>query len=209
VFALFLASGDRGRWPGVCVVVGVAGGFYSAGWGWERCEPLECALELFGPRPGRGEVQLAAASGEREPCSDVQQPVAHAFRFSVREFAVEHECLGPDDEVVREHHDLQPDFVQCEHLERELLKAGVLVIADAVLDPGALTLSALEGRDLPVGLVGQDRLEAVAIVIGERQLRAGVWTLRPDDTREAVGHEARSSRSVISTTQPFSRSLSS
>jgi hypothetical protein len=35
---------------------------------------------------------------------------------------------------VREHHDLQPHLVERELLERELGKAGVLVVADAILD---------------------------------------------------------------------------
>ena len=37
-----------------------------------------------------------------------------------------------------------------------------------------------------VGLVGEDRLEAVSVVVGERQLRAGVWTLTPDDQPRPV-----------------------
>ncbi len=44
------------------------------------------------------------------------------------------ECLGPDDRVVREHHDLQPYLVERELFERELGKACVLVVTDAILD---------------------------------------------------------------------------
>ncbi len=42
-------------------------------------------------------------------------------------------------------------------------------------------MAALDDRDVLVGLVGEDRLEAVAVTIGERQLRAGVRALAPDD----------------------------
>jgi hypothetical protein len=66
----------------------------------------KAALERFGPWPGCGEVQLAAPSGGREPGADVQQPVAQPFRFGFGEFAFEHERLGPDEQIVRERHDL-------------------------------------------------------------------------------------------------------
>jgi hypothetical protein len=89
--------------------------------------------------------------------------------------------LGPDDQVVREHHDLPPHLAERELLERELGQAGVLVVAEAVLDAGALAVTSLQDGDVGIGLVGQDRLEAVSVVVGERQLRAGVGRLAPDD----------------------------
>ena len=124
---------------------------------------------------------------EREPGGDVQQSVAQPFRLGFGELAVEQQRLGPDDQVVREHHDLQPHLVERELLERELRKAGVLVVADPVLDAGALAVTALEDGDVLVGLVGEDRLEAVAVVVGERQLRAGVRALAPDDQPRTLG----------------------
>jgi hypothetical protein len=42
-------------------------------------------------------------------------------------------------------------------------------------------VTALEHGDVLVGLVGEDRLEAVAVVVGEAQLRAGVRALAADD----------------------------
>jgi hypothetical protein len=66
-------------------------------------------------------------------------------------------------------------------LNGELGQPGVFVVADAVLDPGALAVSALDDRDVLVVLVGEDRLEAVAVVVGEGQLRAGVRALAADD----------------------------
>jgi hypothetical protein len=126
-------------------------------------------------------VDLSTAAVERESGGDVQQLVAQPFRFGFGELAVDYECLGPDDQVVCEEHDLQPYLVERELLERELLKAGVLVVADAVLDARALAVAALEDVDVVVGLVGQDRLEAISVVVGEGELRAGVRTLAPDD----------------------------
>jgi len=49
---------------------------------------------------------------------------------------------------------------------------GVLVVADVVFDAGASAVAALDGRDLLVGLVGEDRLEAVPVDVGEAQLGA-------------------------------------
>jgi hypothetical protein len=43
----------------------------------------------------------------------------------------------------------------------------LLVVADVVLDAGAGAMAALKRRDVRVGLVSQDRLEAVAVVVGE------------------------------------------
>src|SRR5207248_8327971 len=59
-------------------------------------------------------------------------------------------------------------------------------VADAVLDASALAVATLEHGDVLVGLVGEDRLEAVAVVVGEAQLRAGVWPLAADDQPRAL-----------------------
>jgi hypothetical protein len=55
--------------------------------------------------------------------------------------------------------DLQPHLLQRNLLERELLRPGVLVVADAVLDPGALPVATLDHGGVGVGLVGEDSLE--------------------------------------------------
>jgi hypothetical protein len=68
-----------------------------------------------------------------------------------------------------------------ERPERELLKAGVLVVPDAVLNTGALTMTPLQDGDVGVSLVGQERSEAVSVMVGERELSAGVGTLASDD----------------------------
>jgi len=59
----------------------------------ERFQFLERGEELLGPGPGVLEVELRAASGEREPSGDVQQLVAQSFRFGFGELAFERECL--------------------------------------------------------------------------------------------------------------------
>ena len=153
------------------------------------------------------EAELGAPSVEREPAGDVQQPVAQPLGLGFGELAVEQQRLGPDDQVVREQHDLKPHLVERERLERELRQAGVLVVADAVLDVRVLAVAALDDGDVLVGLVGEDRLEAVAVVVGERQLRAGVRALAAHDQPASPrGQADRSTLSVISATSPFSRS---
>jgi len=56
--------------------------------------------------------------------------------------------------------------------ERQVSEAAVLVVADVVFATGALAVATLENLDVAIGLVGQGGLEAVAVVVGERQLRA-------------------------------------
>ena len=149
--AVFAGSGHRGGvlWP---LLSGGAGRrLLSACCGWELFELLEGGNERVGPRPVVLQAEFGAASGEREPGGDVQEPVADSLRLGRRQFAVERERLGPDDQVVREQHDLQPHLVELKFLERELGQAGVLVVADAVLDVGVLAVAALNDRDVVSG----------------------------------------------------------
>src|SRR4051812_34332795 len=92
----------------------------SAAGGGEGLEFLERGEQLCGPWPVVLEAQLAAPAVECEPTGDVQQPVAQPFGLGLGELAVEQQRLGPDDQIVREHHDLQPQLVERERLEREL-----------------------------------------------------------------------------------------
>ena len=64
------------------------------------------------------------ASGEREPGGDLRQSLAQPLRFSVGELAIERKCLGPDDQIVGEHDDLDPHLVERERLEGQPLKAN-------------------------------------------------------------------------------------
>jgi hypothetical protein len=136
-------------WPGRSA--GWWGGWWlvSAGRGRERLEFLKRGDEFGRPRPCVLEVELRAAAGEREPASDVQQPVAQPFGLGLGQLPVEDERLGPDDQVVREQHDLQPHLVERELLERELRQAGVLVVTDPVLDVRVAGGDGIPGRRCP------------------------------------------------------------
>jgi hypothetical protein len=158
----------------------------SAAGGWQRLEFLEGCEQFADPGPCVLEVELGASAGEREAAGDVEELVAQALGLGLGELVVEHEGLGPDDQVVREHHDLQPHLVELKLFERELGEAGVLLVADPVLDMGVLAVAALDLGEVGVGLVGEDGLEAVAVMVGERELRAGVRALAPDDQPDPV-----------------------
>jgi len=123
---------------------------------------------------------------EGEPRGEVQETVAQPRRFAAGELALEQERLGPGDQVVGCQHELEPDRVHLEVAEGEVLEAGVLIVADVVLDAGALAMAALQGGDVGLGLVGQEDPEAVAVVIGEGELRAGVGALAADDQARAL-----------------------
>ena len=101
------------------------------------------------------------------------------------QLAGQEQSLGPDDQVVGEAHDLKPHLVVFEGTERQVAHPGVFVVADVVLDASAAAVVALELSDR-AGLVGEDRLEAMTVVVGEGQLRAGVRALAPDDHPRAL-----------------------
>ena len=60
--------------------------------------------------------------------------------------------------------DCQPDPVVLELFEGQVAHAGVLVVSDVILDVRAGTVATLELGGL-AGLVGEDRLEAVTVVV--------------------------------------------
>ena len=65
--------------------------------------------------------------------------------------------------------------------EGEVAKSAFLTAADPVLAGGAGALELLEAGDPAALLVGEEDLEAVAVVIGEGELGAGVGALAAAD----------------------------
>jgi hypothetical protein len=121
---------------------------------------------------------------------DVEEPVAQRLGFGDRQRAGKEQRLGPAGEVLGSKDQLEPDGVAAPPVERQVGQAGGLGGADAVLDPGALAVAQLQPGEVRVGLVGEEHLEAVAVVVGEAQLRAGMGVLtatdRPGARRPAV-----------------------
>src|SRR5450755_3432712 len=175
----------RGAWRarGVLLSSWVPAGAGS-GWCGKRGQARERGGELAGPRPRGRKMQGRCAGVECQSPGDVQQAVAQALGFDVGELAGQEQPLGPDDEVVREAHDRQPHLVVLEGSERQVAHPRVFVVADVVLDAGAAAVITLKRSDRP-GLIGEDRLEAMTVVVGERQLRAGMRALAADNHSRA------------------------
>jgi hypothetical protein len=105
----------------------------------------------------------------------------------------EQQALGPTDQVVVDQHELQPDAVVLEVSEGQGPQPGLLVVADVILDPCAGTVATLENRDVGVGLVGEDRLEAIAVVVCEGELGAGMRAFAAHDHPRALRPARQSS----------------
>lgn len=142
--------------------------------GGEAVESREGPDEGVCPRPGFREVKDEASGGAGESARGVREAVAEAFGLRAGEFPIQQEGLGPGDEVLGDEHELDPHGVGGETAEGEVPKARVFGAADAVLDAGVAAVAKFEGCDVVACLVGEEHLEAVAVVVGERELCAGV-----------------------------------
>lgn len=88
----------------------------------------------------------------------------------------------------------------------EVPHPGVLAVADAVLNPGALAVAHLKQGDISAGLVGDEARVPVAVLIEDRELRAGVRALASGDQTSPLRPRLKSRRSVSSATHAPSRS---
>ena len=139
-----------------------------SGWRGKCVQTLERGGELIAPGPRRREMQCRGARVKGEASGDVQHSVAQSLGFGLGELAGQEQSLGPDDEVVRERDELEPDLVVGEGAEREVAHPGVFVVADVVLDTRAAAVVALALKlGDRSGLVGEDRLEAMTVVVSE------------------------------------------
>jgi hypothetical protein len=86
------------------------------------------------------QAQDRAAGVAHHRRGDVEQPVAQRLGLGAGQRAVQQQGLCPADEVLGGKDQLQPDGVAAQQVERQVLEAGALGGADAVLDPGALAV---------------------------------------------------------------------
>jgi hypothetical protein len=133
----------------------------------ERAEACECLKERLAPGPAARQVQAQAAGVAGEPAGDVQQPVAEAFRFAAGERAVEQQPLRPGEQIPGGEDELEPGGVRLEGAEGEIVEAGVPAAADPVFDDGVVAVQLFEPLDPAALLVGDEDLEAVAVVVAE------------------------------------------
>jgi hypothetical protein len=73
---------------------------------------------------------------------------------------------------VRRERELEPRGVGGKIVERQVAGARRLERLDAILDLGVLAVKELERGDVRVCLVGDEALEAMAVDVGEGELRA-------------------------------------
>ena len=126
---------------------------------------------------------MGAAGVAGDARGDVQESVAEPFWFPAACRGLgQQESLCPGDQVLAREHELEPDRVGREGAERRL-RRPLFGAADRVLDARTATVDLLEPRDAPAGLVGDEDLEAVPVVIGEGELRAGVRPFAADRAR--------------------------
>ncbi|MPM72135.1 hypothetical protein SDC9_119108 [bioreactor metagenome] len=113
---------------------------------------------------------------------DAVEAVAQAFGFPAACFvAGQSEEPGPGLQLARQRHDLAPDPVGVEVVEREVGQAGVFRDPDPVLAAGAATMPQFEVLEGAGSGVGRERGESVAVDVVEAQLRAGVGSFPADD----------------------------
>lgn len=139
--------------------LGRGGGRRSGG---QRGEALERLGDGGGPGPVGGQVQRQLAGVAGELAGDVQQPVAQSLGLADGMFAVEEQQLGPDGEIVGDQRRFQPRLVGCECRERQVGQAGALEFADAVFDDRVGAVAGLQGRQILVGLIGDEALKSGA-----------------------------------------------
>jgi hypothetical protein len=133
----------------------------------EGAQPGERAGQRGRPWPAALQPQDHAAGVADNSCGDVQQPVAERLGFGDGERAVQQQRLGPAGEVLGGKDQFQPDAVAAPLVEGQVGQPGGFGGADAVLDPGALAMAQLQPGEVRVGLVGEQDLEAVPVVVAE------------------------------------------
>ena len=161
------------------------GGPRSAGRHRQLSEPREGGGELLRPGPAPLQPQSGAAGMEGESAGGVQGAVAKPLGLQAGELAAQQQGVGQGEEQLGDQHQLHPDRVHLEIAEGEVVEAHLLGAADPVLAAGAGAMVALElcGHS---HAVGEDRLEAVAVGIGEGELGAGVGALAADEQARAL-----------------------
>jgi hypothetical protein len=107
-----VGSGWRGGCAGCVIVVGCVAAALACGW-WQCGQAGEGGGQRVGPR------RCAA-------------PVAQRLGFAGRQFAVERAPLGPGDQVLGDQRELEPDGVVVKVAEGQVLRPGLLAVADAV-----------------------------------------------------------------------------
>jgi hypothetical protein len=79
------------------------------------------------------QAQDGAAGVEGQSAGGVQLPVAKRFAFAEHQLALQAQALGPGDQVLGDQRELEPDRVERELAEGEVLDPALFGGADAIL----------------------------------------------------------------------------
>jgi hypothetical protein len=94
----------------------------------ERFEARERGGQFAGPAPRCLQAQRGGVGVKGQPRSDVQQPVAQAFGLGFGELAGQQQPLCPDDQVVRESHDLELSALVSDGLDAAVSSGGAAAV---------------------------------------------------------------------------------
>ena len=180
---------------------GPGGPFLVAGlcFGWSdgmrhRVDALPGGGDLFGPGPGRGDLEGSAAAAADEAGGGVQEAVAQGLRLRFREIAVEGGELQPGQQDAGGHRRVEPGLVDRVVVRGEVAQAGVLAGADDILDAGVDAVGGVGVGALAApasGVSGQvGRPQGVAPAVGrleQGQLGAGVGPLAAGEDAHPLG----------------------
>ncbi len=111
----------------------------------------------------------------------MQEAVAEPFGFGSGEVAVEGEVVGPGEEILRHADDGEPCLVDGEAGRGQVGEPEVFGVADRSFGSPSAAVEGFEVGDVIVVEVGDHQLEAVAVDVGEGELRAGMWVFAAGD----------------------------
>jgi len=111
----------------------------------------------------------------------MQEAVAEPFGFGSGEVAVEGEVAGPGEEVLRHADDGEPCLVDGEAGRGQVGEPEVVGVADRSFGSPSAAVEGFGVGDVIVVEVGDHQLEAVAVDVGEGELRAGMWVFAAGD----------------------------
>ena len=180
----------RGACRGGCCWWWSAGGGVSRWWR-ERFERVEGGGEVGGPGPAAAGEAWRGGRGRRAGRRR-EGGGSEAAWARPGELAGEQERLGPGEQVVREQDELEPDAVVLEVAEGKLRRPVSLSLR-MWSSTRARARWRRSSAAILVGLVGEDRLEAVAVWSVNDSWAPGCGRSRRTITREPSGQPARSS----------------
>ena len=161
----------------------------------ERAQAGERVEERFAPGPAARQVEAQPAGVAGEPAGDVEEPVAQPLGLAAGELAVEQEPLRPGEQVLGRSGRARARRRSPRMRGRGGSRGRCLCRSGSGLRRRRGGGAAVRAARSAALLVGDEGLEAVAVVVGEGELRARVGPLaaadRPRPRRPAARGRGR------------------